>query len=276
MNVFSRIRQFGFILSSCILFLFAACSGSQGAETANFDKDTLRSLALERENKTLWTRELEAERLLQNFSAIPEIAPDIRLEPRVVAAAEFGERPEYPFLPGFGKLDTAGISKELLQFLEGFCASVSVWDIRAEDFADSSIFSAVLFKNDVEKSWKAVFGTAFPIRQVKKEAALQSDTPPDSSGQSGGKDKKSGEPAPQTPKQKIFTSYIYGAPFAQDGGVLVPVRFYAKNGILDAALFIDTDLNTEGEAETPNFKISQIQIIKLATAENAPPRADGN
>lgn len=257
-NVFSRIVQFVFILPLGVLLVLTSCSNSQGQEPAAFDKETLRTLSLEKENQTLWTRELEADRLLQDFSAVPEVAPDIQLEPRVAAAAELGGNSLYPLLQGFGSLDTAGISNELATFLTAFCASISVWNFRAEDFADSSIFSVVVFKTDVEKSWKPVFGTEFPIRHEKAAEAQRE--------YSGDETASNGKSVPEPPKQTLFLSYIYGAPFAEDGGALVPVRFYAENGILDAALFIDMTADSGESSE--GLKISQIQIVKMEAAES--------
>ena len=250
-NAFSYITQFIFILSFGVLFL--SCSGSQGPDTAAFDKETLRTLSLEKENQTLWTRELEETRLLQDFSALPDVSPDIRLEPRIVAAVELSGSPVYPFLQGFGSLDTAGISKELAAFLAAFCTSISTWNFRLEDFAESAIFSAVLFKNDVEKSWNTVFGKDFPIRQEGSTDTHKGDS----------ETAQGDNPRAPIPESDIFSSYIYGAPFAEEGGVLVPVRFYAKNGILDAALFIA--MIADSTETAPSFKITQIQIIKMDT-----------
>lgn len=232
------------IFSISIFLVFSSCSGSQGLETANFDKETLRGIALEKERETLWTRELESVRLLQETSEIPEIAKGIRLEPHIAAAAELSGSYIFPYLSGFGSLDTTGTSKELSEFLEKFCTSVSEWKISADFFAEDSLFSLVLFKNDVEKSWKDIFNTDFPANNLSKNDE---------------QDKKHAE------SQKVFISYIYGASFTEDSGVFVPVRFYAQKGFVDAALFIE---NSGEASEKSQIKIRQIQIIKWETSLN--------
>jgi len=243
-KVLSRKKGLILFFSLFVPLVFFSCSGSQGLETANFDKESLRGIALEKELGTLWTRELESVRLLQETSEIPEIAKGIRLEPRVAASAEFTGDYIFPYISGFGSLDTAGISKELSEFLEKFCADVSVWRISEDFFSKDSLFSLILFKNDMEKSWKDVFSTDFPVQGLNENKD---------------RDEKSAE------SQKVFISYVYGAPFVEDGGVFVPVRFYAKSGIADVALFIDINGETPENSE---IKIRQIQIIKREILPN--------
>ena len=227
-KVISSKKGFILVFSISIFLVFSSCSGSQGLETANFDKETLRGIALEKERETLWTRELES----------------VRLEPHIVAAAELNGSYIFPYLSGFGSLDTTGISKELSEFLEKFCTAVSEWKISADFFAEDSLFSLVLFKNDVEKLWKDIFNTDFPANNLIKND-------------------KSNEKRMES--QKVFISYIYGAPFTENSGVFVPVRFYAQKGIVDAALFIE---NSGEASEKSEVKIRQIQIIKWETSLN--------
>lgn len=243
-KVISSKKGLILVFSISIFLVFSSCSGSQGLETANFDKETLRGIALEKERETLWTRELESVRLLQETSELPEIAKGIRLEPHIVAAAELNGSCIFPYLSGFGSLDKTGISKELSEFLEKFCTAVSEWELSADFFAEDSLFSLVLFKNDVEKSWKDIFNTDFPANNLSKN---------DESNEK------------RMESQKVFISYIYGAPFTEDSGVFVPVRFYAQKGFVDAALFIE---NSGEASEKSQIKIRQIQIIKWETSLN--------
>ena len=92
--------------------------------------------------------------------------------------------------------------------------------------------------------WKDIFNTDFPANNLIKND-------------------KSNEKRMES--QKIFISYIYGAPFTEDSGVFVPVRFYAQKGIIDAALFIENSGETSEKSEV---KIRQIQIIKWETSLN--------
>lgn len=113
--------------------------------------------------------------------------------------------PLYPVLEDFGSLDTTGISKELKTFLDSFSETVMKWKLDQKMMNSASVFSLILFKNDVESNWKDKMKTEFFV----------SDEVP------------------------LFASKIYGEPTFIGEEIIVPVRFECKSGSLDARLHVD-------------------------------------
>lgn len=189
----------------CIFeFLFFSCSNGQETEKVISDEISLKAISQNREQELLWTRELESVRLLLDTKKNQVVADSIKLEPLVMTGAVTGKNPVYPYLEGFGSLDTTSISKDMRAFLDETYRCLSKWQIQSLKMQDSSAFSAILFKYDVEKLWEQNFGDKFPV--------LQDDMP-------------------------LFTSRLYGEPFIDDSEVQIPVRLYANRGHLDILLY---------------------------------------
>lgn len=193
-----------FFLLILQFFLFFSCSSGQSSEKIISDEVSLKVLSQNREQELLWTRELESVRLLLDTKKNQVVADNIKLEPLVMTGTVSGKSPVYPYLDGFGSLDTTSISREMRAFLDETFKTLSLWQVQSLKMQENSIFSAVLFKYDVENLWQNQFGEKFPL--------VSEDMP-------------------------LFSAKLYGEPFIDDTEVQIPVRLYAKRGYLDVMLY---------------------------------------
>ncbi|MCR5494063.1 MAG: hypothetical protein K6F15_00340 [Treponema sp.] len=184
--------------------LLISCSGGQGSDKVISEEITIRALAEHRENELLWTRELESVRLLLDTKKNQVVADSIKLEPLVMTSALTGKKSLYPYLEGFGSLDTSSISKEMKTFLDSTFESLAKWQLSSLKVQDNSIFSLTLFKYDIEHLWEENFSETFPI--------VQDDI-------------------------TLFQSKLYGEPYFLEDQVQLPVRLYALKGHIDIILY---------------------------------------
>lgn len=193
------------IFSAICAIQFFSCSSDSSIDLSSGSEETLRQLAAKKEEEMLWTRELESVRLTKEINTSSKVSTNIKLSPEIYAVSNSDFLPIYPSLSGFGSLDTTEINSELKNFLVKFADSVCSWKLDSSLVKESSVFSLVIFKNDVENNWESFFGKKFEI----------------------------------TDDISIFDSYIFGEPFAEENSVIVPIRFKNSSGYLDIHLFID-------------------------------------
>lgn len=181
--------------------LFCAVSCADGHTTVLSDSngETLRSQADKNDKDILWTRELESMRLGQNISAEDGIDKAVKLTPQTIIVSTSQEEPAYPFIDGFGSLDTSLISPELKTALDSFCRDVSSQQSADVLMADGCLYSYILFLDDLKTGWKGTFGEELPDAE---------DT------------------------ENLFTGEIYGAPFIEDD-YEIPVRLECNEGYAD-------------------------------------------
>lgn len=210
-----------------ILFVFSffSCSSSN-EEIIKYNLDDNLHFITEKKNEDLiWTRELESVRLLKDIKKIEGVVPAVKLNKYVVVATEDIGSEIYPAIKGFGSLDTTSISSELYTFLESFSQSISLGKIDESLFNSKSVFSYVLFENDLIKIWEDLFGLDMPSFSEEKEKNILD-------------------------SEKVFTSWVYGKPILFDSEIQVPVRFIKKSKFIDILMFLSND------------KIDQIQITQ--------------
>lgn len=193
-----------------ILFSLFSCSHSQNGEIVYLNEETLRSVTEEKEKSLQWTRELESVRLLRDISKNEAVSENIKINSEVLCVRDssFSAGTVYPFLPGFGSLDTSGMTAEYREFLESFCSSVAEWKMPEDKFEEGFLFSLALFKYDIENGWETFFGKEFPS---------DSDVFP------------------------VFSAWIFGEPFFDEENIQTPVRFYCADGSVDVLLFSGND-----------------------------------
>ncbi len=193
-----------------ILFSLFSCSHSNNGEIVYLNEETLRSATEEKEKSLQWTRELESVRLLRDISKNEAVSDNIKINAEVLCVRDssFSAGAVYPFLPGFGSLDTSGMQAGYREFLESFCASVAEWNMPEDKFEERSLFSLALFKYDIENGWEAFFGKEFPQ---------------DRNGVS------------------LFSGWIFGEPFFDRENIQTPVRFYCADGSVDVLFFSGND-----------------------------------
>ena len=202
------------ILFFSFAFFICSCSNSNGAEIANLSDENLREITDERENAILWTRELEAVRLTRNYKVNQMVSSKMILSPEAISFANTRRNFIYPSLDGFGSLDTSAISSEMRDFLSRTCSSISKWNLSAVKMSSAREFSLILFKYDVEHSWKSLYKKPFPEiitpSPVATEAQSQStkteSTAADASTATTGADASNEFSQPQTESQSAETA----------------------------------------------------------------------
>jgi len=209
-------RIFLFVLISPFI---ASCSAGHGNDKIFSDTNTIKELASEREKELLWTRELESVRLVLDTKKNAAVQDNIILEPVVMLGAQNSSGVIYPVLDGFGSLDTSSVSKDLKASLDKACTAISKWKISELNVESKNAYTAVLFKYDIENEWKSNFKAAFPA--VAEGSVL-------------------------------FSSWLYGNPFAEDESIQIPVRFFSKYGTVDVLIFFAAS----------SYHINEIQIQK--------------
>ncbi len=211
-----------FCLIACVSLslLFFSCSNGSGGEKFFSEETTIKESTSRRDDSVLWTRELESVRLLIDTKKNNGAADTLRLEPLSVMSLSSQGTPVYPILEGFGSLDTSDISAELRTFLDSFCTSVAAWSFSQELFTSESAFVLPLFMYDVKMQWKEAFSKDFP--DVEAENPL-------------------------------FSSWLYGEPFADGSEFQIPVRLFCAYGYLDVLLYVRS---------ASQFKIDALLIQK--------------
>ncbi len=190
------------ILFFCALFSVFSCANGTAAAFTDSSGDTLRTEADKKDAEILWTRELESMRLVQDISTADAVDKAVKLTPQSVAASSSVPSSVYPFIDGFGSLDTSFIQQDLRTALDTACATVSSQQSADSLMADGCLFSYVLFLDDLKTGWKQTFGEDLP-------------------GADAG---------------DLFTGKIYGAPFIADD-YEIPVRFECGKGYADVLFY---------------------------------------
>lgn len=213
------------------ILAFSACSDLQQGKRAEDDVPTLRALAQAMAESVPWTDELESDRLTATVSVADGVDRHVSLSPLsfLAGAAARNAPPVYPFLEGFGSLDTTRIVPAVKTVLDGFCDAVC----RAEN-ADSFMARGCLYQ----------------LALFYRDGDLN---PPEASPDAGPDEKK--------PAFSFFDTYFYGQPYVTGETYEVPMRFVGKNRSMDVLVFL---LN-----ESDAWKIDELRILRSEDADGA-------
>lgn len=196
-----------------ILPLVLACAAlascaAQSASDFSDDEVSLRAEADLRADAAKWTRELEPSRLSENISTMGGTREGMELSPAAAALSNGRSEAVYPFLEGFGSLDTRLLEGDTRAALDGFCAALFSGESVDSFFSPDSPFEKSFFMEDLETEWNAAFG----------------------------------EPLPQaSADEPLFSSALYGEPFIDENGSEVPARFSRDGKSIDALFFFSSD-----------------------------------
>ena len=197
-----RVVTIGVLVAA---FLAVSCSDNQ-AVIASDSGETLRAKTEAKDAETLWTREIEKERLVQTIAESEAVSPSVKLGPETMIASLAISDTAYPYIQGFASLDTSLMSPGLQSALDAFVRALSRNESADVSFAPENVFSYVFFLSDLRSGWKAHFGSDFP---------------------------DAGTP--------LFTSSLCGSPFIEEAGAEVPVRFGFSGGFVDALVYFEKD-----------------------------------
>ena len=198
-----KIRVIGLTLLSVLYF--ASCS-SDAAETINAaDLDTIKRTVSKIEDETVWSVELEKDRLSQNITANPELfAQGINLTKENSRILKMYTPAVYPSFTDFGSLDVSKTEYKFITSAEEICSYISSNDQENlfSCFSSNYRFNYVFFVQELKRNWKENMGTDFPEPDV------------------------------------LFERFILGEAFCTENLVQIPVRFYCNKGFLDVTLYM--------------------------------------
>lgn len=209
-----------------LLLIFISCSANN-EEIIKYNVDeNLHTIVTKKNEELIWTRELESVRLLKDTKKMDGVASSVKLSKNVVIASENNYPKIYPYLEGFGSLDTTLVSADLDKLLKTFASSLCFGVFDESLFNSQSVFSFVLFQNDLKNLWKELFKQDMPSFQKEEQETISN-------------------------SQKVFTSWVVAKPFVFDNEIQVPIRFKKDAKYIDVMLFVSVE-----------NKIEQIQITQ--------------
>ena len=163
---------------------------------------------------------------IKRYKKMEGVASSVKLSKNVVIASENNYPKIYPYLEGFGSLDTTLVSSDLDKLLKTFASSLSFGVFDESLFNPQAVFSFVLFQNDLKNLWKELFKQDMPSFQKEEQETISN-------------------------SQKVFTSWVVAKPFVFDNEIQVPIRFKKDAKYIDVMLFVSVE-----------NKIEQIQITQ--------------
>ncbi len=152
MMVMSK-KLWGLILGLSVLFILFSCSNSQ-AIILNNQEATLRNQVVDKEKSTVWTKEIEADRLNVNINSFVNIYDRSLISPRMIQTLRNTSNPVYPQISNLGSLDTSQMNKNLFSIVQDFCNQLKKTSEDLEAFFDPQyFFNYVFFKKDLKDIW---------------------------------------------------------------------------------------------------------------------------
>ena len=186
-------------LYAALIFVFflISCSNAQ-INVLTSQEDTLRSALNDKSNKTIWTKEIEADRLSVKLNSnISVINKDI-VSPQMLGSIKDLQGPVYPEIKNFANLDCTSMNKTLLSTMDDFCKQISKSTDNLESFFVSEyFFNYVFFKTDFEEI----------LSNFKKG-------------------------------DENFDHYVICKAFESQDLTQVPVRLYNKNNFVDLSVYL--------------------------------------
>ena len=134
-----------------VIFLFS-CSNPQNSVLTSQD-NTLRSSVQEKISKTVWTNELEPDRLKSKLNTQIGNQRIEYITPQMLNSIKDLQPAVYPEIKGFASLDCSAMNKTLLQFVAGLCDSLCKGtDNLADYFEPNYFYNCVFFINDIKEA----------------------------------------------------------------------------------------------------------------------------
>lgn len=182
--------------------------------------ENLHTIVSQKNEELIWTRELESVRLLKDTKKMEGVASSVKLSKNVVIASENLYPKIYPYLEGFGSLDTTLVSADLDKLLKTFASSLCFGVFDESLFNSQAVFSFVLFQNDLKNLWKELFKQDMPTFPAEEQETIAA-------------------------SQKVFTSWVVSKPYVFDNEIQVTIRFKKESKYIDVMLFVSVDNKIE-------------------------------
>ena len=257
-SIKSSIRFFSSVFFTGLLF---SCSNAAQDSAAIDESPTLRYTANSLYESTIWTEEIETDRLSSQVTSVSGVSSKLNLSPLIVLAGVQSESSRiFPSLGSFGSLDTTLISKSLRETLTSFSDCIAKYKDADTFFVKDSLYSISLFYND----FKRIFGECFELDKIQenpkaesvssdeKSASSNENELPSSKEDSDSESKESENPEPAAVEKSYFTSFVFGQPFLDGVYYEVPVKFFSDKATLTLSVFCFENAGV--------WKIDQVQI----------------
>lgn len=191
------MKKIFLFVSLAILLCLISCSNTQTIVLTS-QEDTLRNELQIKSGKTIWSNEIEPDRLSSTLNKnISTSSRDI-ITPQMISTIKELQPAVYPEIKGFASLDCSAMNKALLSTLNDFCEQLCKGtDNLAPFFLDQYFFNYVFFKNDIEPI----------VEQLKKDEIL-------------------------------FERYIICKAFENADIIQVPLRFYNNKDYIDLSVYL--------------------------------------
>ena len=213
------------------MFLFS-CSDASQENTIDDDSPTLRYTANALYEATLWTEEIEVDRLTSKVSSVPGISSRLNLSPLIIIASEPGESSEiFPHLASFGSLDTRLISNSLRETLTSFSKTIAKNEAADSFMSKECLYSLALFYEDFNR----IFADCFELNKIQEIPKTDIS-----------------EDEKQIEEKIYFSSFVFGQPFLDGIYYEIPIKFFSEKATLTLCVFCFE--------EAGSWKIDQIQI----------------
>ena len=223
---------------------FVSCANSIQENDSAEEVPTLRYTAEKLYEATVWTEEVEVDRLTAQVSAVEGISSRLNLSPLIVLASVLSEDSRiFPSLASFGSLDTTLISPSLREMLSSFSEAISYYKDADSFFIRENLYSLALFYTD----FRRIFSTCFDLTEPEATESAEENTGEKSEGEAQGEEKKS-----ERLETKCFSSFVLGQPFLDGVFYEVPVKFFSEKATLTLSVFC---VENEGA-----WKVDQVQI----------------
>ena len=152
-----------FLPVACFIIFLASCSNPQASVLTSQD-NTLRSAVQEKNSNTVWTKEIEPDRLKENLNSQISVKNREFITPQLLNSIKELQPAVYPEIKNFASLDCSAMNKNLLNTVEQICDSLCTGTDELGTFFDSSYFyNCVFFKQDLKETlgYKEVPETLF-------------------------------------------------------------------------------------------------------------------
>ncbi len=257
--VFSALLIFSLLSFPAI---FSSCSSSDQETDSSEETATLRYTADALYEATIWTEEIEVDRLSTKVNSVNGISSKLNLTPLIVLASVPSESSRiYPRLGSFGSLDTSLISKTLRETLVSFSDSIAKYKDADSFMSKECLYSLSLFYAD----FKRIFNDCFELDKIETAVAEQPDSEKKAEDisekseeikkEEPGKEDLKGEEETkvETIKEKsYFGSFKIGQPFLDGIYYQVPLKFFSDKANLTLCVFCFEEAGV--------WKIDQVQI----------------
>ena len=145
------MKKYIWLLPCIVLFGLISCSNPQVILLTSQD-DTLRNEVQEKSDSTLWTNEIEPERLSSKINSSIQTSEKSYNTPQLFSTIKDLQPVVYPEIKGLESLDCSSMNTSLLSTMNKFCQELCKGTDKLEGyFFEDYLFNYVFFKNDLNQ-----------------------------------------------------------------------------------------------------------------------------